>query len=168
MASANTGVQRRLVQLQVLDPHPGGIEGPDHVGHLRGPLRQADAHAAVVVGSGVADADQGGPGLLLVARGDVELERGGTDGGLELVGAALLDDAAVIDDGDAAGQLVGLLEVLGRQQHGHAVLLVQAPDLLPEGDATHRVQAGGRLVEEEDGGLVHEQRARSRLRMPPE
>jgi len=36
--------------------------------------------------------------------------------GLELVGGALGDHAAVVDDDDVVGELVGLLEILGRQQ----------------------------------------------------
>ncbi len=86
--------------------------------------------------------------------GHVDLQRRGADGGLELVRAPLPHDPAVVDDGDAAGQLVGLLEVLRGQEHGHALVLVEAPHLLPEGDAAHRVEAGGRLVEEEHGRLV--------------
>ena len=34
------------------------------------------------------------------------------------------------------------------------MVLVEAPNLLPQGDAAHRVEAGGGLVEEQHGGLM--------------
>ena len=68
---------------------------------------------------------------------------------LELVGAALGDDPAVVDHRDAVGEPVGLVEVLGGEQHRGAV--GDPPfDRLPEADAAARVEPGGRLVEEED------------------
>ena len=42
------------------------------------------------------------------------------DLGLQLVGGAPGDDLAVVDDRDRVGQLVGLLEVLGREEERHA------------------------------------------------
>ena len=68
---------------------------------------------------------------------------------LELVGAALGDDVAAVDHGDAVGEAVGLVQVLGGEQHRGAVG-DPAFDRLPEGDAAARVEPGGRLVEEED------------------
>ena len=75
--------------------------------------------------------------------------------GLELLGRALAHDAAVVDDRDAPGQLVGLLEVLGGEEDGGA-LGVEPAHLLPEGDAADRIEPGGRLVEEQHLRLVHE------------
>ena len=75
------------------------------------------------------------------------------DGGLarlvlELERRALGDDPAVVDDDDAVGELVGLLEVLRRQQQRRAVA-DEAAQHVPQLDAAARVEAGGRLVEEE-------------------
>ena len=61
---------------------------------------------------------------------------------------ALGDDPAVVDDHDVVGELVGLLEVLGREQQGRAVAHEVAQHV-PELDPAARVQPGGRLVEEE-------------------
>ena len=61
------------------------------------------------------------------------------------------------DDPDAVGELIGLLEVLGGQEDRRA-LVVELLDLLPDRLAADRVEAGGRLVEEED--------ARARGRAP--
>ena len=56
---------------------------------------------------------------------------------------------AVVDDGEPVAELVGLLHVVGGEQDGLAVGVELAEDL-PQGDAALRVEAGGRLVEEED------------------
>ena len=66
------------------------------------------------------------------------------------------DDPAVVDDPDAVGEDVGLLEVLRRQEHRHVVLAREPRDLLPERRAALRVEAGRRLVEEQDRGPVDE------------
>ena len=79
-------------------------------------------------------------------RPDRRLERGGR---------AVAHDPAVVDDRDAAGQLVGLVEVLRREEHGGA-LAVEPADLLPHRQAARGVEAGGGLVEEQHGRLVHE------------
>ena len=63
---------------------------------------------------------------------------------------------AVVDDPDAVGEDVGLLEVLGREEHRDAVLAGEARHLVPERRAALRVEAGRRLVEEEDARPVDE------------
>jgi hypothetical protein len=62
----------------------------------------------------------------------------------------------VVDDSDAICEDVGLLEVLRRQEDGHALVLGQTADLGPERRSALDVEAGRRLVEEEDLGGVHE------------
>ena len=79
--------------------------------------------------------------------GDLRLQRGGR---------ALGDDRAAIDDPDAVGQHVGLLEVLRRQEDGRALLTRQARDLVPQRGARLHVEAGRRLVEEEDARAVQQ------------
>jgi hypothetical protein len=72
----------------------------------------------------------------------------GTHLRLEFVGGPGGDDPAGVDDDDLVGQLIRLLEVLGRQQDGRAgsdERLDRGPDV----DAGARVQAGGRFVEEQ-------------------
>ena len=70
---------------------------------------------------------------------------------LELAGRALGDDLAAVDDGDAVGELVGLVEVLGREQHGRAGG-DEDPHDLPHLVAAAGVETGGRLVEEQQLG----------------
>src|SRR6266540_4127427 len=71
--------------------------------------------------------------------------------GLELVGRARRDDLAVIDDHDVAGQLIGFLEVLGGEQDIGAAG-DEIADRTPQLHAAARVQAGGRLVEQQELG----------------
>ena len=77
-------------------------------------------------------------------------------------GRALGDDPAVVDDPDAVGEHVRLLEVLRRQEDGHALVAREPPDLLPERGAALRVEARRRLVEEEDRRVVDQRRAQGR------
>ena len=56
----------------------------------------------------------------------------------------------MVDHGDLIGQAIGLVEVLRGQQDGRAAG-DPGLDRLPQGDAAARVEAGGRLVEEEHG-----------------
>jgi hypothetical protein len=53
-----------------------------------------------------------------------------------------------VEDGDLVGELFGLVQVLGGEQHGGA-LAGELPDRLPHLDAPLRVEPGRRLVEED-------------------
>ena len=66
---------------------------------------------------------------------------------LELAGRALGDHAAVVDDGDPLGELVGLVEVLRAEQDRRPLADERADDV-PDLVARARVEPGGRLVEE--------------------
>src|SRR5918994_2118875 len=66
--------------------------------------------------------------------------------GLELVGGALGDDFAAVDDGDPVGELIGLIEVLRGQEHRRTTR-DQRPDDVPYLVAAARVEAGSRLAE---------------------
>ena len=85
-----------------------------------------------------------------------DVHRRPADRRLQLGRRALGDDLAVVDDPDPVAEDVGLLEVLRRQEDGDAVLLGEPRDLLPERGPRLRVEAGRRLVEEEDARAVDE------------
>ena len=68
---------------------------------------------------------------------------------LELVGRALGDQPPVVEDRDAVGELVGLVQVLRGEEDRDAVGH-QAADDVPHGAAAARVETRGRLVEEDD------------------
>ena len=74
---------------------------------------------------------------------------------LQLGRRALGDDRALVDDPDPVGEHVGLLEVLRGQEDGHA-LVPRKPAPPPRAPPALRVEAGGRLVEEEDPRPVDE------------
>jgi hypothetical protein len=54
-----------------------------------------------------------------------------------------------VQDRDPVGEFLGLVEILGRQERGRAAI-GEILDHLPHLDAALRVEAGGRLVEEDD------------------
>ena len=87
--------------------------------------------------------------------GELQLDVGVADLGLERLRRPLGDDLAAVDDADVVGELVGLLQVLGGEEDRGA-LVVERPHLLPDRLAADRVEAGGRLVEEEHAGFVDE------------
>jgi hypothetical protein len=60
-----------------------------------------------------------------------------------------------VEDRDPVGELFGLVEVLGGEQHGRAAL-GEFPDGLPHLDARLRVQPGRRFVEEDDRRIPDE------------
>ena len=62
---------------------------------------------------------------------------------------------AVVDDDDAVGEPLGLVEVVGGEQHGDAVV-AQLGDDLADDLAPGRVDARGRLVEERHLGPADE------------
>jgi hypothetical protein len=59
----------------------------------------------------------------------------------------------VVDDGDRVGEAVGLLEVLGGEQHVGAAG-DEGVDGLPQLVAAARVEAGGGLVEQQHAGCA--------------
>jgi hypothetical protein len=61
----------------------------------------------------------------------------------------------MVDDDDAVGQRVGLLEILRREQHGDAVGQ-QLPDGLPHTLPARRIQPRRRLVQEEHRRTRHQ------------
>ena len=62
----------------------------------------------------------------------------------------------MVDDADAVGEHVGLLEVLRRQEDRDAVLAREASDFVPERGAALHVEPCRRFVEEEDARPVDE------------
>ena len=69
---------------------------------------------------------------------------------------ALRHDSPLVDDADSLRQLVGLFQVLRGQEDSDAQLLVQTADLGPDSGAARGVEAGGRLVQKKDLGVVNQ------------
>jgi len=70
------------------------------------------------------------------------------DAGLERLGRVDRDDLAVVDDRDPAAVL-GLVHVVRGEEDGDVLALLQLVDVAPDRRAGLRVQAHGRLVEEQ-------------------
>src|ERR1700722_6276211 len=65
------------------------------------------------------------------------------------------DDGALVQDGDPIGELLGLVQVLRGEEDGRPAA-GEVLDHLPDVDAGLGVQAGSRLVEEDDRWLADE------------
>ena len=152
-------VERGPAQTDVVDGDPGVVELAQDLdqglgaalrvdGQLAGVLVQRDLPTA-------ARSEDPGGALKVVAAMDDHLDPLPAELRLQLVGRAPGDDLAVVDDRDRVGQLVGLLEVLRRQQQRRA-LLDEAPDDVPHPDPAARVEAGRRLVEDQQSRAADE------------
>ena len=87
----------------------------------------------------------GGGDVTVDAQLDELAAQAGEEGG----GAVEGDDAAVVDDGDAIAELLGLVEVVSGEQHGHSQPGPEAGDEIEDLEADARVQAHGGLVEKQ-------------------
>ena len=92
----------------------------------------------------------------LLRVGGNRLHRRMRDLRLQLGGSALGHYAPVVDDADAVGEHVGLLQILRGEEDRDAVLLREPSHLGPESRAGLRVEPGRGLVQEEDPRPVHE------------
>ena len=86
-----------------------------------------------------------------------DLEEAAGERALQLGRAARGDEPAVEDEGEAVA-LLGLVHVVRRDEDGHAALGRELVDEVPEEAPALRVDAAGRLVEEEELRLVEERR----------
>jgi len=142
----------RAPQGDVLHGDAGVGQGPRRGGERGHPVVDGDADPAGVgvdlgLGPG-GPADGGGGGRELVGPVDDDVDPVAAQLGLELVGRPLGDHPAVVDHRDPVGQLVGLVQVLGGQQH-RGPAGDEPPDALPDLVAAARVQPGGGLVKEQ-------------------
>ena len=155
-------VERRPPQGQPLSLHAGAVQAPDGLDQrLRAaaPDTHVD-HPGLLVHMGLSLADPGdrlGRVGEAVAIGHRELQHVPADPSLELLGGARGDDQTVVDDDDLVGQLVRLIQVLGGEQ-GRRPGRHQRPDDLPHPQPGSRVQAGGRLVQEQHLRGAHQAR----------
>src|SRR6478735_1709595 len=143
-----------------LDPGRGyavrsqvGEQVPDHRGAVLHPQVE---RGVVHLDPGLGDALQPGCGAGGVAGGAEGEADQVAQPALEPRCAVVGDHAAVVDHDDPPGERVGLLEVVRREHDGAAGLRVQPPDQLLEVGAVLRVEARGRLVEEEHPREVHQ------------
>ena len=95
-------------------------------------------------------------GERLQVAGRVDSQLGVVPGaGLEALGGVEREQLAVVDDGDPIAELVGLFHVVRREHDGLALRVELAHDV-PQREAALRVEARGRLVEEEHIGIVED------------
>src|SRR6266550_1168807 len=83
---------------------------------------------------------------------------------LDVVGSPERDDLSFVDDADAVG-LLGLLEVVGRQEDRRAAHAPHLAEVLPQRAAGRDIEASGGLVEEQHLRVVEQ--AAHDLELPP-
>src|SRR5215212_10937746 len=161
-------VEARFVETEVGDADVLPIEGTHHIGEAGGPAREPDGHGAGLRGDLLPEApEDAGYGVAFRALGRRRFDAGASDLGLQGLRSVFGYDLAPVDDPDPVGQHVGLLEVLGRQEHGDAILTRQPADLGPERAAALRVEARGGLVEEEYSRTVHQREGEVQTALHP-
>src|SRR5918997_1513202 len=77
-------------------------------------------------------------------------------GATELVDAAVVEEAAVVDDQHAAAEVLDVGEVVGGEEDGDAALAVDAGEEVPDAGLGDDVEADRRLVEVEEGRVVED------------
>ena len=110
-------VEARLPQREVGDPDADRDSSATAWAARSPSAHDADRAAGRIQVDRVERLRQDALGLRsLVGVEQAHVQRAGADGGLELARRALGDHLAVVDDGDAVGELVRLVEVLGAEQ----------------------------------------------------
>jgi len=150
-------VQGRAAQIDVIDADPLLGQAPHRFGDGTAPLPHRNADDCVLGGGCLFGHSRHGADRC-VAVGCIlerDLQPLSPDPVLELVRGPMGDHTAVVDDRDGVGETVGLVQVLGGQQHCRA-LGHQPLDRLPQADPAARVQSSRRLVKEQDLRFGHQ------------
>src|SRR3954452_18315306 len=152
-------VEGRLHQVERLDLETLLVEGDDDRADLGRAILELDHQGPVPSGKRLAEPgeDDLGERLLALLLDQGELEVRPADLGLQRSRRPLSDQLAAGDDPNAVGEPVGLLQVLGRQEYGRA-LLIELADLLPDRLPADGIETAGGFVQEEDLGGVDEGR----------
>ena len=143
-------VERRhlLGELRRLDP--GIAEPGEDAGHVRYRAVRGDRQRcsfALATGVALAELPCGSSAGPFVVEG--QLDQPTRHELLQLAGRPTGDDAALVQDRDVVGQLIGLIEILRREEHGRPAV-GQLADRPPHLVASLRVEPAGGLVQEDD------------------
>ena len=147
----NTSSRLGRLQPEVVELDAAAVEDAGDPGHVAEPVGRGGELPGALVDVDLGDAARAAAarrGGRSSACETVTTSAAAPDWSLSWSGVPCGDDAALVDDDDVVGELVGLLEVLRGQQQRRAVA-DQLAQHLPQLDAAARVEAGGRLVEEQ-------------------
>jgi hypothetical protein len=105
-----------------------------------------------LVGGGTVE--ESGGGVQRVRCGELQLDVAAGEPAFKLIRGSFREDLSVVEDRDLVGDVVGLVEVLRREEDRDPVRSQRA-DRLPHRVAAARIQAGGGPVEEDDKRRAH-------------
>ncbi len=144
--------------MDVARRHARAIEGADDLEQRRARSHGHGHHGTVGIARGRAVGEGRQRRLAcgeVLRRHDGHVDALTAHSQLELGRGARGHHAAVVEQDDVIGQVVGFVEVLSGQQQGHPIaheLLEEVPEL----DAAGRIQTGGGLVEEQHRWRGHQ------------
>ena len=143
------------MQLHRPELHPRRVEKAKDGGHRHLAAIDVEPHQPILarrLADEVLCLEQLESSLLLVTS-DADRDHVAGDRAFQLLGSSFGDDLPVVDDGDAVAERVRLVQVVRGQKDGDAAL-VQPLHLVPDARSALRVEAGSRLVEEQELRLV--------------
>src|ERR1035437_391281 len=100
-------------------------------------------------GGCVAEGATGIKGAASIVDEDVIQRMSGAKRGLELLAGAQRSHLAQVHDRDAITMALRLLQIMGGEEQGRAIVGPQINEMFPNRVARNRVQPDGRLIEEE-------------------
>lgn len=146
-------VQRRPAQPDVGRIDARRVERADRLGQRPRACRRGQGEGPV----GAAVRPQRRPRGFPVRFGHLHVDDRAAEPVLQLVARSLADEPALVDDVDAVGELVGLVQILRGQEH-RGPGTDQGADQVPHLQAAARIDAGGRLVQKQHLGPSHQRR----------
>lgn len=72
----------------------------------------------------------------------------------ELLGSALANDAAVVNNGDLFSDPLGFLDIVSGEKDGDVFLVVEVFKVVPDAVAGLRIQTDGGFIKKEDAGVM--------------
>src|SRR6266536_365582 len=133
---------RECIRLQAVT-----VEGAEHLEQDPRALVRSDPNSVPIPLDSISEAfpEHCQRALGSTVAAEAQLDDGVPEIGLQPLRSVVCDHLPIVDDGDARGEPVRLLQVLGREQNGRAIAH-QLADHLPELISAREIEPGGGLI----------------------